>query len=728
MEGRSHTSPSWTKAHVEKAEVERLKRDFGVDTLVATILLRRGVCKGEEILYFGESSLRFQHNPFLFAAMEDAVDRILDALEEGQKVLVFGDKDTDGITATTLLYETLLELGVDVSFKVPQGDETYGLSKEAVEQFFQQGGHLIITVDCGIVNSAEIEFAFQKGLDVIVFDHHDPSEGISNKVQQMAITLDAKLKDSGYPFCEISGCALAYKAAQALRFSKSEWYKVDAVLLDARVTEGESEGGVQIDCIRTRNLVAKQRLHEMFPLGGGASQTAADRVLAFLTGRMILCWDEKRVRGALQAVFPSSIDFALVDMRQSIGEVYPWAKSASLEKISSMSKLSRYTGEAGQIDAFYNLFVTFAQQRLKAQYPSFEQTEKDEVQLVALAALADVMPMKNENRLFVKNGIASMSDINTVRRGLKELLSKLSLLGKPVSSTDLSWKVIPNLNAAGRLGQADLGVKLFIQKDARERERLASEIADLNAKRKELTRDAEYIAAGQAKESVDKFKGKLCFVYDERINKGVSGILAGHLVSKLAVPTIATTKVGQLVIGSMRSCRGLDCTHFLAQFADLFESWGGHSQAAGFHLYERKFIQFRSRLEQLAGQIKLEKEQTDVSVDAEVPPRFMTLQLEKVADFFEPYGHENPKLLFVSKALPIVAASIVGKTERQHLKITVDAGSTKWPCIFWGEGERLGREFNVGDKVDILFNVEKNYYNGMKSLNLLLLGIHKSSN
>ena len=724
MEPSSRKRHEWTKAHVDKSDVERLKSNFAVTSLVATILLRRGVCTGEEILYYAESSLRFQHNPFLFAAMEDAVDRILDAREEEQRVLIFGDKDTDGITATTLLYEVLVELGVDARFKVPQGDETYGLSKEAVETFASQGGSLIITVDCGISNAQEIDLACQLGLDVIVLDHHDPVEGIACKVQQLAITLDAKLEGSGYPFDEISGCALAYKTAQALRFAKSEWYKVDVVLLDARVAENEGE--LIIECIRARNLVAKQRLHEVFPLDGTASQKASDRLLSFLTGRMILCWDEKRTRGALQAVFSQSIDFALVDMRAKIAELYPWAKGASIEKLKAMSKLSRYRGNSTALDGFYNLFVTFAQQSLKAKHPAFATAEQNEVQLVTLAALADVMPMKNENRLFVKNGIAAMSDIKTVRRGLSELLSRLSLLGKSVSSTDLSWKVIPTLNAAGRLGQADLGVRLFIQEDAKERERLADKIADLNEKRKELTREAEYLTAAQAKQSVEKLGGKLCFVYDERINKGVSGILAGHLVSKLAVPVIAATKVGNLVVGSMRSCRGLDATQFLAQFQDLFESYGGHFQAAGFNLKEANFEQFRSRLESLAGQITLEEEQKDITVDAEIPPRFMTADLEKVVDFFEPHGHENPKLLFVSRGLPIVAGDTVGKTERQHLKITVDCGSTKWPCIFWGEGERLGRDINVGEKVDILFNVEKNYFNGMKSLNLLLQGIHKS--
>ncbi|MBQ2208244.1 MAG: DHH family phosphoesterase, partial [Treponema sp.] len=193
-------------------------------------MLRRGITQGKDILYFMEDDLRFQHSPFSFNSMEDAVDRILDAQEEKEKVLIFGDRDVDGVSATTVLYECLCGLGIDVQYRLPQGNDAYGLSTEAVDDFASLGGTLIITVDCGISNITEIQHAQDLGIDVIVTDHHNPPETLPPST----IILDPKLPDSGYPFQDISGCAVVYKLVSALRFAKSEWYKQDVCLLDAR--------------------------------------------------------------------------------------------------------------------------------------------------------------------------------------------------------------------------------------------------------------------------------------------------------------------------------------------------------------------------------------------------------------------------------------------------------------------------------------------------------------
>ena len=225
------SSSKWVKKAISKEEVEKLKNKFSLDSLTASIFVRRGITSGKDILYFMEDDLRFQHNPFLFNSMEDAVDRILAAVpekdspkEEHEKVLIFGDKDVDGVTATTVLYDELCSLGIDVQYRVPEGDDAYGLSIQAVDDFAKQNGSLIITVDCGISNNAEIEHAADLGIDVIVLDHHNPKENIPSP----AIILNAKLSDSGYPFEEISGCAVVYKVVSALRFSKSKWYTTDA--------------------------------------------------------------------------------------------------------------------------------------------------------------------------------------------------------------------------------------------------------------------------------------------------------------------------------------------------------------------------------------------------------------------------------------------------------------------------------------------------------------------
>lgn len=719
------SSSKWVKKAISKEEVERLKSKFSLDSLTASIFARRGITSGKDILYFMEDDLRFQHNPFLFNSMEDAVDRILAAVpekdspkEEHEKVLIFGDKDVDGVTATTVLYDELCSLGIDVQYRVPEGDDAYGLSIQAVDDFANQNGSLIITVDCGISNNAEIEYAANLGIDVIVLDHHNPKENIPSP----AIILNAKLSDSGYPFEEISGCAVVYKVVSALRFSKSKWYKADAALLNAR--EEEENGQIAIECIKLRNLVPVSRLVEhIFP---GEKSIYDTKIPQYLSGQIILCWDKANVERLLNLTFGNSVQFNIADIRTEAAKLYPSLKNLPLSRIKEMSKIAKYGDHAPtEIGGFYNIFVTYVQQDLKKNFPSDSEKEKHDLQLVALAALADIMPMKNENRLFVRSGINSINE-NNVRPGLKELMSNLGLLGKRITSTDFCWTLIPNLNAAGRLGQARIAIELFTEKDDSYREQLAKKIIELNTKRKSLTQEAESIAGLQAKNSVNDFSGKLSFVIDEKINKGVSGILAGRLVSSLGVPAMAMTYVGNLVVGSMRSCRGYDVTAFLDQLKDLFVSYGGHNFAAGFSFEKEKFEEFKRRTKELSSTINLSDKTDEIQIDAELPPSYMTPDLKKIIDRFEPTGNENPKLVFLAKNLPIVSGLVMGKAEKQHLKITVDCGKNKWPCIFWNEGERLHRDFDVGDKIDIIFNIERNVFNGAETLQLMLLGIEKS--
>ncbi len=713
----------WIKKAISKEEVEKIKNQFSIDSLTATIFARRGITSGKEILYFMEDDLRFQHNPFLFKSMEDAVDRILAAVpekdsEDHEKILIFGDKDVDGVTATTVLYDELCSLGLDVQYRVPEGDDAYGLSIQAVDEFSRQNGTLIITVDCGISNNAEIKHAAELGIDVIVLDHHNPKENIP----EPAIVLNAKVPGSGYPFEEISGCAVVYKIVSALRFSKSKWYKADIALLNARE---EENGQIAVECLKLRNLVPVSRLVEH--ISPGEKSIYSTKIPDYLSDQIILCWDKANVEKLLNLAFGNSAQFNTADIRIEAAKLYPSLKTLPLSKIKEMSKIARYGDHAPtEIGGFYNIFVTYVRQDLRKNFPADYEKEKNDLQLVALAALADIMPMRNENRLFVRHGINSINE-NKARPGLKELMSSLGILGKRITSTDFCWTLIPNLNAAGRLGQAGIAIELFTSKDASYREQLAKKIIELNARRKELTQEAEEIAGIQAKNSIDEFSGKLSFVIDEKINKGVSGILAGRLASSLGVPAMAMTYVGNLVVGSMRSCRGYDVTSFLDQLKDLFVSYGGHNFAAGFSFEKEKFDEFKKRTKQLSSTINLSDKTDEIQIDAELPPSCMTPELKKIIDRFEPTGNENPKLVFLAKNLPVISGLVMGKTEKQHLKITVDCGKNKWPCIFWNEGERLHRDFDTGDKVDILFNIERNLFNGTETLQLMLLGIEKTA-
>ena len=707
----------WFKKQISKTQVESVSKKYSLDPITASIMVRRGITSGRDILYYIEDDLRFQHSPFMFAAMEDAVDRILDAKEENEKVLIFGDRDVDGVTSTTVLYDCLSSMGIDVSYKLPGGDDAYGLSMQAVEEFAANYGSLIITVDCGISNNAEIAKAAELGLDVIVVDHHNAPETLPSP----AIIIDPKTENSGYPFPDISGCAVVYKLVSAIRFSQSSWYKQDVTLLNV------NKENSAVECVKVCNLVPVSRLTQTIDQN---TASLSDTNLPFyLQGQLLLAWDAKTLSQDLQSLFGDGAQFNLVDIRDEAAKLFPKFASMTLTQLKGMSKMAKYGDhEPTEIGGFYNIFVTWVQKSLAKDFPSFAKAEEKDLQLVALAALADIMPMKNENRIFVKNGLKSINS-GRIRPGLRELMAELNLTGKRINSIDLSWVVVAHLNAAGRLGQPELAAKLFITDSQNERLETAKQIIELNAERKQLCVDAWNYAGIQAKASIPLHSNKLCVVIDERINRGVSGILAGRLVSTYNVPAMTVTIVDGIAIGSMRSCRDYDVTQFLNKMDDLFINHGGHNFAAGFSFKRERLAEFEERIKTLSSEIKLgDTKDTGGDIDAEIPAQYLTPALLDISDRFEPYGEENPQLLFMAKNIRVASGQRMGKGEKMHLKITVDCGKYKWPCIFWNEGERLGRDFNVGDRVDFIFRVERNVFNRIETPQINLVDIKKSDN
>lgn len=691
----------------------KLHSKFGLSQLEAAVFARRGITSGESLMYFLETDRRFMHLPFEFSSMEDAVSRISDAIEEGEKILIFGDKDVDGVTSTAILYSYLKSEGADVSWRIPVGDDAYGLSLDAVDSFAKDYGTLIITVDCGISNIQEIAHANELGIDVIVTDHHNPPEILPGA----AVFLDPKMQDSGYPFKDISGAAVAFKLAQALRFRKSELFGQDISLLDVQPS---SDGKFKLDILKTRNLVKKQKFSEIFEPGFGPVSNT--NLPLFLRGQQIFCWNKKAVSSYLKEIFGSGVEFEMLDMQQEIARTIPQVQGKSLSQIKEMSKLAKYSDSPiEEIDGFYNIFVTFAELSDAKIFPKHSADATQDLQLVGIAALADIMPMQNENRIFVKNALAAINSGKT-RKGIAELISRLDLAGKEINSTELSWKVIPALNAAGRMGQSNLSLELLTAEDAAERDHLAGKIIELNEDRKHFVSEGEMYTAKQAEENFHKFNEKLCVVTDEKINRGVTGILAAKIMNKYNVPSIAITFSENIAVGSMRSCRSVVATKFLDSFGeDFFINHGGHDAAAGFSFTKDKLTDFMKKAWMISRQFNLEAEEESINIDAEIPAEYITPELLSLIDRFEPYGEQNKELVFVSKNLRLQDGIPVGKSQTQSLKLIFDCGKYKFPAMFWGQAERLNRDFKTGDNLNILYTVSKNSFRGSVTPQMILI-------
>jgi single-stranded-DNA-specific exonuclease len=706
---------NWEKKDIEPDTIRELSSKYGCDLLTAAIFARRGITSGEDIRYFLESDPRHLRNPFELPGMEDAVDRILAAKEEGEKVLVFGDRDVDGITSTTILVALLRELKVDVQWRLPLGDEPYGLSLKAVEEFAADYGTLIITVDCGISNIAEIDRAAELGVDAIVVDHHHPQD----ELPRAHVIINPKLKDSAYPFQDLAGCGVAFKLASAVRYAiKSDSYGQPICLLH---TLPINEAFL-IEAVAIRNLTVIDRITET--VVPGMVSIEKTRLLPFLQGQQILVWDGNLQKRTLAKIFGSGVEINALDIAPEIGKEIPAAAGKSLLRIKELSKIAKYQEKAPtELDVFINLFITFAQRR----EAFFSDADTADLQLAALGTMADLMPLRDENRIIVRAGLEALG--SKPRQGISDLLFKLGLAGRRINATDISWQVCPAINATGRMGSPDTAVRMFLEEDPAERDRLADSVVRMNEDRKKLGSDMWTVVEPLAAASLESYDNKLVLAFSDKIHRGVTGIMANRLVNRFKLPALVIAFNGQdTATGSLRSTRGYDLRGLLEQCADLFIDWGGHTYAAGFSMKRTNWDAFMDRLKVAAATIELgaQDDGESLTVDAELPQSYLTPDLLKLVDLFEPYGESNEPLLFMAKGLRVAELSLMGKTDVKHVKLTLDAGKHKWPAIYWQAAEKIKREFDLEDRVDLVFKVSRNWFNGNEIPQFIVTDLRRS--
>ena len=199
----------------DSQKVSDLAKALNIDENLATLLVQRGISSYDEAKTFFRPSLTQLHDPFLMKDMDKAVDRVMRAINEGEKVLVYGDYDVDGTTAVALVYTYLKPFfkKKKIEFYIPDRyQEGYGISHKGIDYAAKNGFKLIIALDCGIKAVERIEYANTKGVDFIICDHHRPGDTIPNAVA----VLDAKRSDCHYPYDELSGCGVGFKLITAL--------------------------------------------------------------------------------------------------------------------------------------------------------------------------------------------------------------------------------------------------------------------------------------------------------------------------------------------------------------------------------------------------------------------------------------------------------------------------------------------------------------------------------
>lgn len=535
--------------------IKEISARFDASERFSALLVSRGVTdleKAEAFLYPNKKHL---HDPFLLDGMKEATERLSEAKNNGETVVIYGDYDADGISAVTVLYKGLKDFGINAYAVIPERENGYGLTEGVLESVLDEYcPDLIVTVDCGISSHDEIENLKDLGVDVIVTDHHELPEVIPE-----CTVINCK-KKGNYPFDGLCGAGVAYKLVRALT--------------------GEN----------------------------------ADKYL----------------------------------------------------------------------------------------------------DIVTVATIADSMPITDENRVIVSEGLKLIKS-GRCSKAIRALIDVGGL--KEITSTSLAYGIAPRVNAAGRMGDAYSALAAFMSEDNYEIKLLAAKLNDYNVKRQS---ECEALYEEAKKKIKDKpYSARVIMLADKNWRSGVIGIVAARLAEEYSRPTILFCEKDGVLRGSARSVDGINLYKAISTAADLTETFGGHSQAAGVSVKKENIEEFERRVnDYLVENYDSSAFYKDITVDGYADEKF-DISFARELERLEPCGTGNPKPLFAVEFCEAGATPI--KYGSSHVSFSVSS----LDYLYFGGYDDL-RLLNAPNKKTAIFEPNISEFNGKTTLKGYIRGVYTS--
>ncbi|MFA6446742.1 MAG: single-stranded-DNA-specific exonuclease RecJ [Patescibacteria group bacterium] len=601
---------TWQCTEAQGAEKITLQKYPELHPIAARMLARRNIFEEQEIEnFFNPNWETGVPDPFLFAHMHEAVDRIFLALEKGERIVIHGDYDADGVTGSAVLAEAIKMLKSSASYDVPRTTyhvqssdeqkfftilaredsgmdldvyiphrerEGYGLNMESVELIIQSKANLLITVDCGVANVNEIAKARAAGMDVIVVDHHQHGEVLPD-----AILIHPGLPGEKYPFKNLAAVGVAWKVACAL---------------------------------------------------------AA----------------EARARG--------------------------------------------FDVPAGW--------------------------EKWLLDLVSIATITDIVPLKGENRVLEKYGLVVLNKLR--RPGIKALLEVANWKKGELDSETIGFVIGPRINAAGRMEHAFMAVDMLLEERPEQAASKALALESINKSRQKAT---EQMMKEAENMSVDHSMHSIIVAWSEKWSPSLVGLAAGRYTDKFGKPAIFVGKFGNTWIGSGRSIPEYDITSAVRDAGgSMLLRYGGHHQACGFSLEKDEYLDLLAIALRGHAAKALELENLKPRLKIEDVLRLEDLDWKLIQTLlrFEPYGEGNPKPIFMSQNLSVIESALVGATQN-HVKCVLQEQTGKRQKFIGFYKADLLPVFQTGQPVDIVYDVSVSEWNGRKEIQCKLIDVRLSS-
>ena len=342
--------------------------------------------------------------------------------------------------------------------------------------------------------------------------------------------------------------------------------------------------------------------------------------------------------------------------------------------------------------------------------------------LAAIGTIADVMRMEGENRTIVQCGLNSLE--RTDFAGLHALLREAGLAGKSVSSIQIGFVLAPRINAAGRMGRAELAAELLLTDDSLLAEQLARELCDLNRERQSVEQEI-FARAVEQLETLPADQRSALVLSSEEWHQGVVGIVASRLSEKYSCPSFMIHLAGGMGKGSCRSYGGFNLFSALEACSDLLVGFGGHELAAGFTIEEQNIPAFRKKMNQyVRAHTGTDLPVSSLEIDVNITrPALVTLEEVEELSRLEPYGAGNNRPVFCLRGATLESVQSVG--QNRHLKVRLQKSRVSFDAIFFSMTEEM-LGLHAGMRVDAAFYLQINEFRGTRTVQLQLIDLRAS--
>ena len=345
--------------------------------------------------------------------------------------------------------------------------------------------------------------------------------------------------------------------------------------------------------------------------------------------------------------------------------------------------------------------------------------ERRLLELAALSTVADVVPLRDENRFLVREGIQELR--RTRRPGLRALYRRAGLKPGSIDAEAIAFMIAPRLNAAGRLEHASTTYRLLMTDDADEGDELAARLEVLNRERQQMTEEANL----RVRERMEDGYARSAFlvVLDPLVTPGIAGLVASRLVDEYHRPAVVMSMVDGMLRGSARSIQEFDVGGALESCGDLFVRHGGHRAAAGFEMAPENLPELEARLGAIAEE-RLDglPARPPLYIDAELPVSHLVGDTFRWLRDLEPFGAANPAPAFLTRAMEPLAIKQMGSNGR-HLRMKLKDGPAVWDAIAFRRGDRLPPG---SSKLDVVYNIGTEQRGGAEVLALKVLDFRTS--